>query len=270
MYVSTRMGRWFYEEQGEVTNLPPVVLMHGYLLDHSIFRPQLAELSKLTRVVCLDNPGHGQSEVPRHDFTLEEHADALAGALGSLAIKQAIVGGLSWGGMVGMRLALQQPAQVKGLYLLDTSAQVESRTQRLAEGLMLSLYQRVGAPMSFFNSYIAPSMFGETTRRENPELVRRYGDRMFGFSRVGVRRAGYAVVLRKRSLLPHLHRIKVPTLIVCGEEDTATPMDRSIAIAERIAGSRLVRIPRAGHTSTLEQPEPVTQAMLGFLRSFSA
>jgi pimeloyl-ACP methyl ester carboxylesterase len=268
VYVTTRIGRWFYEEQGQASSLPPVVLMHGFLLDHSIFRPQVAELCKLTRVICFDNPGHGQSEVPRSDFTLEEHADALAGAVVTLGIKHAIVGGLSWGGMVGMRLALQQPAMAVGLYLLDTSAQVESRLQRAFDGAMLSLYARVGAPPRFYETRIAPSLFGATTRRQNPELVQRYGERMFGFSRKGVRRAGYAVVLRKRSLLSQLHRIHVPTLVICGEEDTATPMARSVAIAEGIRSSQLVRIPGAGHTATLEQPEPVTRAMVSFLRSF--
>src|SRR5688572_23661851 len=129
-YVRTRLGRLFVEERGEARKKsdPPIVLLHGLLFDGGMWRGQVEPLSALGRLVIIDGPGAGKSEPPPR-FMLEEHADALLDAWGELAIDKAIIVGLSWGGMVGMRLALQHPTRVCGLALLDTSAEVHTLSE---------------------------------------------------------------------------------------------------------------------------------------------
>src|SRR5580658_10185266 len=127
-YVRTRLGRWFYEERGKAKREgdPAIVLLHGLLFDGGMWRAQVEPLSALGRVIVLDGPGHGKSESPPR-FTLEDHADALAiDAFNELRIRKSIPVGLSWGGMIAMRAAIQHPMRVSALAVLDSSAEPET------------------------------------------------------------------------------------------------------------------------------------------------
>src|SRR6478609_7548868 len=131
-YVRTRLGRLFYDEIGRTRHAgdPAIVLLHGLLFDGGMWRGQIEPLSALGRVVVFDGPGHGKSE-PAPRFMLEEHADAMFDALGEIGIRRAVIVGISWGGMVGMRLALQHPEKVAGLAILDSSAEAETFVNRV-------------------------------------------------------------------------------------------------------------------------------------------
>jgi 3-oxoadipate enol-lactonase len=267
-YVRTRLGRLFYEERGESRRGgdPAIVLLHGLLFDGGMWRGQVEPLSALGRVVVIDGPGHGKSEPPPK-FTMEEHADALLDTLGDLDIPRALLVGLSWGGMVAMRLALQHPARVAGLALLDTSAEADGRLKRLRYRAFVAMHRRIGMPYRLFRKEVAPLMFAEHTLRERPDLLETTYRRMMGFDREGVARASLAVVVHGASILEKLDRIRVPTLVMCGREDRATPPDKSENIARAIPGSRLVMLDDVGHMSTLEDPDAVNQHLLPFARS---
>jgi 3-oxoadipate enol-lactonase len=267
-YVRTRLGRLFYEERGEARRGgdPAIVLLHGLLFDGGMWRGQVEPLSALGRVVVIDGPGHGKSEPPPK-FTMEEHADALLDTLGDLDIPRALLVGLSWGGMVAMRLALQHPARVAGLALLDTSAEADGRVKRLRYRAFVAMHRRIGMPYRLFQKEVAPLMFAEHTLRERPDLLETTYRRMMGFDREGVARAALAVVVHGSTILEKLDRIRVPTLVMCGREDRATPPDKSENIARAIPGSRLVMLDDVGHMSTLEDPDAVNQHLLPFARS---
>jgi 3-oxoadipate enol-lactonase len=267
-YVRTRLGRLFYDERGETrrSGEPAIVLLHGLLFDGGMWRGQLEPLSALGRVVVIDGPGHGKSEPPPR-FTMEEHADALLDAFGDLDITRALVVGLSWGGMVGMRLALQHPSRVAGLALLDTSAEKQTLAERLRYRAFVALHRRVGIPYGMFLKEVAPLMFAPRTLLERPELLEATYRRTMGFDREGVARASLAVVVRRTSILEKLDRIRIPTLVMCGREDRATTPDQSEHIARAIPGARLVMMDGVGHMSTLEDPEAVNKHLVPFVRS---
>ncbi|MBX3204894.1 MAG: alpha/beta fold hydrolase [Labilithrix sp.] len=266
-YVRTRLGRLFYEERGERRGAgdPAIVLLHGLLFDGGMWRGQVEPLAALGRVVVLDGPGHGKSE-PAPRFMLEEHADALYDAFGEIGIRRAIVVGLSWGGMVAMRLALQHPAKVAGLALLDTSAEVDALAKRVKYRAFIAMHRRVGFPYALFDKELAPLMFGARTRAENPELLAATYRRTMGFERGGLSRAAIAVVVHRKNVLPELPRVRVPTLVVCGREDQSTPPERSEAIARAIPGAKLALIDGVGHMSALEDPDAVNAHLVPFVR----
>jgi 3-oxoadipate enol-lactonase len=267
-YVRTRLGRLFYDERGEARRSgdPAIVLLHGLLFDGGMWRGQLGPLSALGRVVVIDGPGHGKSEPPPR-FTMEEHADALLDAFGDLDVTRALVVGLSWGGMVGMRLALQHPARVAGLALLDTSAERQTLAERLRYRAFVAIHRRVGIPYGMFAKEVAPLMFAPRTLLERPELIESTYRRTMGFDREGVARASLAVVVHRTSILEKLDRIRIPTLVMCGREDRATTPDKSENIARAIPGARFVMIDGVGHMSTLEDPGAVNQHLVPFARS---
>ncbi|HEX7603584.1 MAG TPA: alpha/beta fold hydrolase [Polyangiaceae bacterium] len=266
MYVSTRLGRWFYEERGHARHDgdPTVVLWHSFLCDGGMWDAQVGPLSELGRVIVFDGPGHGKSEAPPV-FTLEDNARALGDALDALGVDRVIVVGLSWGGMMGIQLALLDPKRVVALALIDTSASPEVVGKQLKYRAMLSTFRRVGLPPFLVESQVAKAMFSPRTLRSRRELVERFAQDLAGFSREGVYRVGRAIFWRV-DIVPRLGSIKARTLVMHGTEDAAIGVERAHIMADRIPGARLVMIEGAGHLSALEEPEAMNAALVPFVR----
>ncbi len=267
-YVRTRLGRLFYEERGETRRPgdPAIVLLHGLLFDGGMWRAQVEPLAALGRVLVFDGPGHGKSEPPPR-FMLEEHADALFDAFGDLGVARAVVCGLSWGGMIAMRLALQHPEKVAALALLDTSAGPELLQQRVRYRAFIALHRRVGIPPALFNKEVAPLMFAPQTLVERPELAEAAYRRTSGFDREGVARSSLAVVVHRTDILGRIGAIRTPTLVICGREDRATTPEKSEAIVRAIPGARLALLDGVGHMSALEAPAAVNHELVPFVRN---
>jgi 3-oxoadipate enol-lactonase len=266
-YVRTRLGRWFYEERGASRRPrdPSIVLLHGLLFDGRMWKHQLEPLSALGRVIVLDGPGHGRSEAPPR-FSLEDHADAMLDVLAELAVERGAFVGLSWGGMVAMRMALQHAERVAALGLLDTSAEDETAARRVRYRLFTAFARRFGLPPLLVEREILPMMFSPRFRREEPDVVASFVRAAKGFDLDGAARAALAVLVKRTSVadkLPHIHH---PTLVMCGSEDVATPSEESERIARSIPGAKLVRLEGAGHMSSIEQPDAVSQELVAFLR----
>lgn len=265
-YVKTRLGRWFYEERGEHASTTAIVCLHGLLFDGGQWREQVGPLSELGRTIVFDGPGHGKSEVPPL-FTLDQHADALADALVELGVERAVLVGLSWGGMLAMRFALRHRAQLVAMALLDTSAEREEPMLRLRYRAFSVFHEYVGMPYALYEKQIATKMFCRATRRNRPDLVQRTGLALLGFPRRGVSRAALAVVINRDSVLDALSGVHVESLVICGEEDRATPLAKSRNMVRALGGrARLVVVPGSGHMSALERPAEVNAELVPFVR----
>ncbi len=269
-YVKTRLGRWFYEERGEPARTTAIVCLHGLLFDGGQWREQVGPLSELGRTIVFDGPGHGKSEDPPI-FTLDEHADALADALVELGIEHAVLVGLSWGGMLAMRFALRHKAQLLAMALLDTSAEREEPMLRLRYRAFSIFHEYVGMPYALYEKQIATKMFCRATRRNRPELVERTGRTLLGFSRRGVARASLAVVINRDSVLARLSEVHVPALVLCGDQDRATPLAKSRNLKRALGvQASLVVISGSGHMTALERPAEVNAELVPFVRNVLA
>lgn len=267
MYVSTRLGRWYYREHGSSArrDAPAVVLWSSFLCDGSMWDAQVGPLSELGRVLVFDGPGHGKSELPP-PFSLDDNTRALLDACDDLRADRLVMVGLSWGGMLAMRLALLAPERVKALALLDTNAEPERKAHRAKYRVLASLFRRAGMPPTLVARSVAPKLLGKSTLAAHPELVQRLSRDVNGFSREGVYRASKAI-FRRGDIATEIAAIRAPTLVICGEEDVATPPARSRLIADRIPGAKLAMVPGAGHLSALEQPERVNALLVPFVRA---
>jgi 3-oxoadipate enol-lactonase len=225
---------------------------------------QVGPLSELGRVIVFDGPGHGKSEDPPV-FTLEDNARALGDALDALGVKKVVMVGLSWGGMMGMRLALLDPKRVVALALIDTSASREIVGKQLKYRAMLSTFRRVSLPPFLVETQVAKAMFSPYTLRSRRELVERFSNDLSGFSREGVYRVGRAIFWRD-GIEPKLGSITARTLVLHGTDDAAIPVDRARIMADRIPGARLAMIEGAGHLSAVEEPEAVNAQLVPFVR----
>jgi 3-oxoadipate enol-lactonase len=234
-----------------------------------MWRGQIEPLSALGRVIVIDGPGHGKSDPPPR-FALEEHADALHDAFGELGIHKVALVGLSWGGMVGMRFALQHARQTAGLVLMDTSAEAQTLAEKIRYRAFIAMHRRIGFPYSLFLREVAPAMYGPRTIKERPELLEATYKRTMGMSREGVARASLAVVVHRKNVIDRLGAISAPTLVICGREDQATTLDKSENITNAIPGSRLVVLDGLGHMTAIEDPAAVNAHVVPFVQRILA
>lgn len=249
----------YYEVSG---NGLPVVLTHSFFCDGTLFRHQVAALEKTHRVINIDLRGHGRSGPSETPFTIYDLADDVAAVLDAEGVASAVWMGLSIGGFLSLRAALARPERVRALILLDTDAGPESAWKKLKYQVLKFGLKHLG-PRAILPALL-PFMLGRTTLRERPAIRGEY-ERKFLDMRVDSIRPGVDAITARDDLLPRLSQIRVPTLVIVGEEDQPLPVWKSRRIADAIPGTELEIVPRAGHLASVENPEPVTEAVIGFL-----
>ncbi len=241
---------------------PFIVFAHSYLCDGSLFAHQVASLQRRWRVINVDLRGHGLSGPALTPVTFEDFADDLVAVLNAEGVDRAVWAGLSMGGFTALRAALKHPQRVAALVLMDTDAGSAPWWQRLQYALLRGTVRAfgVGAVMP----RMVALMFGRTTQREQPALCQSYRQRFMQCHVPSILNIGRSLGARD-DLLPQLHRIDCPTLVLVGEEDLALPPAKSRALATGIRGAELVVVPRVGHLSTIEAPAVLTQHIERFV-----
>ena len=248
-----------YEEMGSG---PPVLLGHSFFCSAEMWRYQVPELARSHRVINVDFRGHGRSSPVRQAIDIYDLVGDMVALLDHLGVEQAVWAGLSVGGMIAMRAALRDPERVRALILIDTDADAERTWIKWKSRTMGAGTRLVG--LRPFLPAVVNGMFGPTTCRENRQLVEEWRARFAAVDAESMRRF-LAMLMRRDSVVSQLHEIEVPSLVITGAEDRALPQALSKKIDDGLPDSTLVVVPRAGHLSTLEQPEAVTAAMLDFL-----
>lgn len=261
-YVEVNGTKLWYEQTGE--NGPPIVFSHGLLWSGKMFEKQVAHLSDRFRCITYDHRGQGRSDVPSaSSISIEDcYADAVA-LIEKLGLGPCHFVGLSMGGFVGMRLAARRPDLLRSLVLLETSAEPEPQ-ENVPRYRLLNLVAR-WLGLSLVANRVMKIMFGRTFLTDPARAADRATWRA---QLVGNRRDIWRAVngvIDRAPIVEELAQISVPTLVAVGDEDVATVPAKAERIVARIPGARLARIPRAGHTSTVEAPVEVCRILDEFL-----
>jgi 3-oxoadipate enol-lactonase len=195
-------------------------------------------------------------------MSLDEMVEDFFDLVRQLGIQQAIWGGVSLGGMTSLRITIRYPDAVLGLLLLNTNAgKGAGKKVPSVEGLNAPLTMRFLWHTQFLKMKVLQAgLFGRTTLETKPDLQRIWVEKMEPISSKSMKNAIEAV-LNANSILEQLSSIVVPTIIAGGTEDNALPMSASRDIHAKIANSTLVEIPQCGHSSSIEQPEKVTELL---------
>jgi pimeloyl-ACP methyl ester carboxylesterase len=252
--------RLHYEESGD--GPATIVFAHGLLFDRRIFAHQRAALARRYRTIAFDFRGQGESEIASSGYDMDTLSEDAAALIEALAAAPCHFVGLSMGGFVGLRLAARRPELVRSLALLDSSAEPEDRAN-LSRYRLLNLIARLFGfrPVA---GRVVRILFGKTSLAERRDLVDLWRERLLSRDRRGVTRA-VAGVIEREGVVDELARIRVPTLVLVGEQDTATTLEKAQRMRDGIAGAELVVVPGAGHMSSIETPEAVTRALVSFL-----
>jgi 3-oxoadipate enol-lactonase len=256
----------YYEDSGQ--GAETIVFSHGVLFSTHQFDPQVAALKDRYRVIAYDHRGQGKSQVTESGYDMETLADDAAALIEALKIGPCHFAGLSMGGFMGMRLAARKPHLIKSLILMETTADPEPEENKPKYNLLNFIARWIGV-----RPVVGPVMkimFSKSFLTDPAKKADRDAWRERLASNKGtISRAVVGVVTRK-GVYDEIQKITRPTLVIVGEEDVATVPAKAERIAARIPKAKLVRIPRAGHSSSVEQPEAVNRAILEFLESQAA
>lgn len=240
----------------------PVVMLHGFPFNRSLWRAQAEALRATHRVIAPDLRGHGESEVVPGAATMEEAARDVASLLDELNVESASVAGLSMGGYVALAFYRLFPERVRSLVLADTRAQADTDEARRAREENAGRALKEG--MGVIADAMLPKLFAPATQERQPEVVARVREMMLATKPEGAAAALRGMAVR-RDQTELLTEIKVPVLILVGSEDAITPPADSQLMHGKIEGSRLEIVEGAGHVSNLERPEQFNRALLDFL-----
>lgn len=240
----------------------PVVLLHGFPLNRSMWGEQVEALGKSYRVIAPDLRGHGGTTVPDEPATMEESAHDVAALLDELGIESASVGGLSMGGYVALAFARLYPQRVSSLVLADTRAGADSDEAR--RGREESARGALEKGINVIAEAMLPKLLSPATLAQKPDTVARVREMMTSTQPAGAAAALRGMALR-RDQRSFLSEISGPTLILVGGDDNLTPPSEASLMHQAIRGSRMTIIEKAAHLSNVEQPEEFNHALLNFL-----
>ncbi len=240
---------------------PWVTLSHSLAFTNALWEPQIGVLSRHYRVLRYDTRGHGGTSATPPPYTLEQLAEDARALFDALGIEHTHWVGLSLGGMIGQALALKHPERLCSLVLCDTtsrhpagaSATWDERIRTLNEKGMAALAQ--------------PSLdrwLTEPYRKAHPEVVRSFASTIGATSVDGF--AGCGRAISQIDFTDRLGGLRIPTLIMVGEQDTGTTVAVAREIEQAIPGAELVVLPSAAHLSNVEQPDRFNETLLAFLR----
>ena len=237
----------------------PILFLHAFPLNANMWARQ-REAVGARRTLAPHFPGFGGQ--PPGASELDHFAEWVIREMDAAGIPRAVVVALSMGGYVAFRLHALAPGRVAGLVLADTRAGGDDEAGRTKRTDQAARVRREG--VGWLGDALLPALLGETTRRERMKVAAAVRGMIDQANPEGVARALEAMRGRPDSS-PRLGEIRVPVLVIVGEEDTLTPVGESRRIAEGVPDGRLVVIPGAGHLSNLEDPDSFNEALKSFL-----
>lgn len=253
---------YYYELHGNPNAKETIVFAHGLLWSGKMFYKQVEYLKKDYRILTYDHRGQGKSEVTESGYDIDDLYKDTVELIQKLNLGKVHFMGLSMGGFVGMRVAARNPEMFHSLVLMETSAKAEHN--RLKYLFLVSIVKIFGVKIVAQNAMSI--MFGDTflNDRNRKEEKKQWQIELENNPKE-ITRAVEGVIYRK-GVEEELKNIQCPVLILVGTEDKATPPEKANFIHSKIPQSQLRYIPKAGHTSTIEEPEQVNRAIEGFLK----
>lgn len=242
----------------------PVVLLHAFPLSSAMWLAQREGLAATCRVITPDLRGFGGSRLGEDEPSVDVMADDVARLLDDEGVERAVIGGLSMGGYVAMAFCRRHPDRVLGVILADTKAgpdpaPVRDNRERIARAVL-------DGGTQVLLTDVLPALIGPTTKERRAMVLGRVKGLVQSAPPGAVAWAQRAMAGRPDSF-ETLAALKVPLLVLVGEEDElSTPADAEL-MARAVPDGRLEIIPKAGHLSAIEQPEAFNAAVAEWLRT---
>lgn len=241
----------------------PVVFLHAFPLNRTMWDPQVSALVGECRCIALDFRGFGQS-ADAEPYSIDRYADDVAGLLDTLQIERAVIVGLSMGGYVAFALWRRHRRRIRALVLADTRAGSDTIEAAARRRELMDVAETQGST-AVANMQIG-GLVGKTTRDRRPDIFDAVHRMMAQAPAAGII-GGLEAMLHRPDSTATCGTIDVPTLVVVGDEDAVTPPKEARRLHEAIPGSRLEVLQQAGHLSNVERPAAFNTVVSEFLAS---
>lgn len=249
----------------------PLLLLHAFPLDHGMWEAQ-EPLAESVRLIVPDQRGFGGSAGATPITSIAAMADDAVAVLDALHVREpAVVCGVSMGGYVAQHVAARHPARVRGVILCDTKLEADTPEAREGRAALAAKVGRVGT------SILADAMLGkllalsaEARGAPRRPAIEEHLRRMIASQQPQTVQAALGAMGGRPDMTDAMRRLRLPTLLVVGAEDSFTPPETMQRMESIIPESRLLIVPRAGHLAPLEAPEVFNAAVLEFLREVVA
>lgn len=251
-----------YDDVGE-GNIP-VIFLHGYPFDKTMWQFQLDFLKPAHRLIACDIRGFGKSTDEEAALSIDLFTDNLITFMDKLYIDKAIVCGLSMGGFIALNALKRSPDRFEALILCDT--QCIADTTEVKEKRYKIIDEITVDGVTNFNEEFIKSVFHKDSLSNKKELVETLRSVVFSNSQ-NIIAMGLIALAERSETCSILNDVGIPTLILCGREDEVTPLAQSEFMHAAIKGSILHVIDNAGHVSNLEQPHEFNKHIRHFLTS---
>jgi 3-oxoadipate enol-lactonase len=250
--------RMNYEVSGK-DGAAPIVLHHPLATNLNIWDELTAALGSRYRVVRFDARGHGKTEATKAPYNFETLTADTIGLMDHLEIERAHYLGLSMGGMVGQYVGLMHPKRVHDLILVSTSSRVPPEGQGLWDERIKTVREKgmTSQPEGSMQRWLAAA------NRKKPELVARLSKMIEATPADGF--MGWGGAIRNLNITDRLKTITLPTRVIVGAEDPATPPAAAEAIHREIKGSDLIVMPGLSHMLCAEEPAGFHKHVIEFL-----
>ncbi len=248
------------EEQGAGL---PLLLVHGFPLDHSMWKYQIDYFAQHCRVIAPDLRGFGSTTVTPGTSTMEQMADDLNALLDVMEVRdQILFCGLSMGGYIGWQFARKYGHRLRALVACDTRAIADTEEQAAGRRQLAERVTTEG-PAAVAESML-PKLFAEETQQRRPDLVDATRSVILRTNPQGIAAALRGLAARDdvTELLP---KLEIGSLVIVGEHDAISSPKEMEGIAESMPNAAWVVIPNAGHLSPLENPDVFNEALREYI-----
>ncbi|BDY05186.1 alpha/beta fold hydrolase [Ferrimonas sp. YFM] len=263
--ITIRGSELSYLDKGQ----GPVLLFgHSYLWDSAMWAPQIEALSQHYRCIVPDLWGHGASgALPGETRNLKGLAEDMLVLMDALEVERFSIVGLSVGGMWATELAQLAPSRIQSLVLMDTFVGLEPEVTHKKYFAMLAAIEEARQVPAPLLDQIVPLFFATDVAERHPQLAQGFRDSLANLpeSRIDDTVRLGRIIFGRRDQVDDLAKLALPVLIMVGQEDRARTVLESYLMLDEITGAEMVEIPKAGHISTLENPEFVNRHLLAFL-----
>lgn len=250
-----------YNDEGP-EGAPIIIFIHGFPLNKSMWDKQLNALKDDYRVIAYDIRGHGDSEVGTVNFSIDLFVQDLISFMDALKIEKTMLCGLSMGGYIALNAVENHPGRFSALILSDTNCTAD--TPEAKEKRMNTIIGIKENGVEKLAEDLIPNLFAAESFKSNLEEIAAVKEMIVTTTIPSLNKSLHALANRKETC-SKLAKIKVPTLILVGEEDKITPPEAAIAMQEKIKDSELSIINHAGHLSNMENENEFNSQLEKFI-----
>jgi pimeloyl-ACP methyl ester carboxylesterase len=260
--MNIRKNEFSLYETGNSKN-PAIIFVHGFPYDHFMWDKVTANLSKEFYCITYDIRGMGTSGNQDLQFTMEDLVDDLYYVIDKLKLNKPFLCGLSMGGYISLRAVEKEEFKFRGLILCDTKSAADNDEAKLKRAAGIKKINEDGI-QKFAAEFVENCFAKESIERLGEEYIALLG-RSMNTDPAGAKACILAMAARTDTT-SYLTKLKLPALILCGEEDNLTPPALMKQMHEKISNSEFYIVPDSGHMSPVENPDFVCEKMRGFLK----